>query len=87
MGEAQVRKLVEAAIRVNALCPGYIGTDMNAEFFASEPGRRMIDRIPMRRLGSPTDLNGAFLLLASDASAWMTGATLAVDGGHLVSSF
>jgi len=74
-------------IRVNALCPGYIGTDMNAEFFASEPGRRMIDRIPMRRLGSPTDLNGAFLLLASDASAWMTGATLAVDGGHLVSPF
>lgn len=72
-------------IRVNALCPGYVGTDMNAEFFASEAGRRMIDRIPMRRLGDPRDLDGAFLLLASDASAWMTGTTLAVDGGHLVS--
>lgn len=73
-------------IRVNALCPGYVGTDMNAEFFATEAGRQMIERIPMRRLGNPDDLNGAFLLMACDASAWMTGAAVAVDGGHLVSS-
>ncbi len=73
-------------IRVNALCPGYVGTDINAAFFATETGRRVIDRIPMRRLGRPDDLDGAFLLLASDASAWMTGSTLAIDGGHLVSS-
>jgi NAD(P)-dependent dehydrogenase (short-subunit alcohol dehydrogenase family) len=73
-------------IRVNALCPGYVGTDINAAFVATEAGRRVIDRIPMRRLGRPEDLDGAFLLLASDASAWMTGSTLAVDGGHLVSS-
>jgi NAD(P)-dependent dehydrogenase (short-subunit alcohol dehydrogenase family) len=45
----------------------------------------MIKRIPMRRLGNPQDLDGAFLLLATDASAWMTGSTIAVDGGHLVS--
>ena len=73
-------------IRVNALCPGYIGTDINAEFFASEAGQSMIRRIPMRRLGRPEDLDGALLLLASDGSAWMTGSVLTVDGGHLVSS-
>ena len=71
-------------VRVNALCPGYIGTDINAAFFASEPGQRMVHRIPMRRLGAPGDLDGAFLLLSSDASSWMTGSVLAVDGGHLV---
>ena len=73
-------------IRVNALCPGYIGTDINAEYFATDAGKRMIDRIPMRRLGRPEDLDAAVLLLASDASGWMTGSALAVDGGHLVSS-
>jgi NAD(P)-dependent dehydrogenase (short-subunit alcohol dehydrogenase family) len=73
-------------VRVNALAPGYIETELNSDFFASEPGLAMIRRIPMRRLGQPDDLDGAFLLLATDASAWMTGTTLTVDGGHLVSS-
>ena len=73
-------------IRVNALAPGYIATDINADYFASEPGQQMIRRIPLRRIGKPEDLDGAFLLLATDASAWMTGSTIAVDGGHLVSS-
>ncbi len=73
-------------IRVNALAPGYIETDLNADFFASEAGLAMIRRIPTRRLGRPEDLDGAFLLLATDASAWMTGTSIAVDGGHLVSS-
>ncbi|RVU13961.1 SDR family NAD(P)-dependent oxidoreductase [Methylobacterium oryzihabitans] len=73
-------------IRVNALAPGYIGTDINRDFFETEPGRAMLKRIPMRRLGRPEDLDGAFLLLAGDASGWMTGATIPVDGGHLVSS-
>jgi NAD(P)-dependent dehydrogenase (short-subunit alcohol dehydrogenase family) len=73
-------------IRVNALAPGYIETELNADFFASETGQAMIRRIPTRRLGKPEDLDGAFLLLATDASAWMTGASIAVDGGHLVSS-
>jgi NAD(P)-dependent dehydrogenase (short-subunit alcohol dehydrogenase family) len=72
-------------IRVNALAPGYIETEINAEFFATPAGEAMIKRIPMRRLGKPEDLDAAFLLLATDASAWMTGAYLPVDGGHLVS--
>lgn len=73
-------------IRVNALCPGYIETEMNAAFFASEAGQGMVRRIPQRRLGKPEELAGALLLLASDAGSYMTGSTIEVDGGHLVSS-
>ncbi len=72
-------------IRVNALCPGYVKTPINADFFDSDAGKAMVKRIPQRRLGRLEDLDGPLLLLASDASAYMTGAVLAVDGGHLVS--
>lgn len=73
-------------IRVNTLAPGYIETDLNRDFFASEPGQDMIRRIPQRRLGQAHDLSGPLLLLASDLSDYMTGSTLVVDGGHLQSS-
>ncbi len=72
-------------IRVNAPCPGYIETDLNREFFASPPGEALIKRIPQRRLGRLDDLDGALLLLCSDASRYMTGSAVVVDGGHLVS--
>ncbi len=86
MTEAHALEWARFGIRVNALAPGYIATEINAGFFETEAGQAMIKRIPMRRLGQPEDLDGAFLLLATDASRWMTGATIAVDGGHLVSS-
>lgn len=73
-------------IRVNAIAPGYIETDLNRAFFQSSPGQALIKRIPQRRLGQPEDLDGALLLLASEASRFMTGSTLVVDGGHLQSS-
>ncbi len=73
-------------IRVNALCPGYIETDINRDFFATDAGKAMIRRIPQRRLGRPEDLDAPFLLLCSEAGSYMTGTTLAVDGGHLVST-
>lgn len=72
-------------IRVNALCPGYIATDINRDFLASEEGDRMRKRIPQRRFGEARDLDGPLLLLASDAGRYMTGAAIAADGGHLVS--
>jgi NAD(P)-dependent dehydrogenase (short-subunit alcohol dehydrogenase family) len=72
-------------IRVNALAPGYVETEINADFFATPAGEALIKRIPMRRLGRPEDLDAAFLLLATDAAPWMTGALVPVDGGHLVS--
>lgn len=73
-------------IRVNALCPGYIETELNRDFFASESGQALIRRVPQRRLGQPADLDGPLLLLVSDLGGFMTGTELVVDGGHLVSS-
>ena len=73
-------------IRVNAIAPGYVETDLNQEFWGTDAGKALIKRIPQRRLGQLSDLDGPLLLLASDASRYMTGSVLAVDGGHLVSS-
>ena len=73
-------------IRVNAIAPGYIETDMNRGFFRTDAGQAMVKRVPQRRIGRPADLDGALLLLASDASSYMTGSVIVVDGGHVVSS-
>jgi NAD(P)-dependent dehydrogenase (short-subunit alcohol dehydrogenase family) len=73
-------------IRVNAICPGYIETEMNGDFWKTPGGQRLIDRIPQRRIGQPEHLDGALLLLASEAGAFMTGSIITVDGGHTVSS-
>lgn len=73
-------------IRVNAIAPGYILTDINSDYFATDAGQAMIKRVPMRRLGEAGELDGAWLLLATEASSWMTGTVIPVDGGHLVSS-
>ena len=73
-------------IRVNAIAPGYIETDMNRDFFATDAGQAVVKRIPQRRIGTPAHLDGALLLLASDAGSYMTGSVVVVDGGHVVSS-
>ena len=59
-------------IRVNAICPGYIETEMNSDFWKTDGGKRLIDRIPQRRISKPEHLDGALLLLASEAGAFMT---------------
>jgi NAD(P)-dependent dehydrogenase (short-subunit alcohol dehydrogenase family) len=69
-------------IRVNALAPGYIETDLNRDFLGSKGGEALRARVPQRRFGQPDDLDGALLLLASDASRYMTGSVLVVDGGQ-----
>jgi NAD(P)-dependent dehydrogenase (short-subunit alcohol dehydrogenase family) len=73
-------------IRVNAIAPGYIETDLNRAFFATDAGERLRQRIPQRRLGQLDDLSPALLLLASAASGFMTGSVISVDGGHLCGS-
>lgn len=77
--------LARYGVRVNSISPGYFETDLNRAFLHSDHGEAMRRRIAMRRFGSLTDLDGALLLLASSASAFMTGSDLVVDGGHLVS--
>ena len=73
-------------IRVNALAPGYFETDINRDLLMSERGRQIIGRVPQQRAGRLEELDGPLLLLASDASSYMTGTTIVVDGGHLVST-
>lgn len=77
---------VRSGIRVNAIAPGYFETDMNTAMIQSERGKELLKRIPMRRVGALHELDGALLLLASDAGSFMTGSTITVDGGHLVNS-
>jgi NAD(P)-dependent dehydrogenase (short-subunit alcohol dehydrogenase family) len=73
-------------IRVNAIAPGYFKTELNAHFWETDAGTAAIKRIPQRRIGRYEDLDGPLLLLASDASLYMTGAIVSVDGGHVVNS-
>lgn len=86
MTKVMALELARDRIRVNALCPGYFATDLNREFWETEAGLALIRRVPQRRLGQLEDLDGPMLLLASDASCFMTGSVIEVDGGHLVSS-
>jgi NAD(P)-dependent dehydrogenase (short-subunit alcohol dehydrogenase family) len=79
-------ELARHRILVNALAPGYVETDFNREFFKTEAGQRLIARIPMKRIAQSEDLDGALLLLASPASAYVTGAVISVDGGHGVAA-
>ena len=77
-------ELARHQVRVNALAPGYIETEINRDFLQGPAGERMRQRIPQRRFGTPSDLDGALLLLASDASRYMTGSVIVVDGGFLL---
>lgn len=80
--KALALELARHGIRVNAIAPGYYETAMNRDWLNSEAGRAMIKTIPQRRVGRLDDLDGPLLLLASDASRYMTGTVLTVDGGH-----
>ena len=85
MTKALALEWARYGIRVNALAPGYFATELNDDFFESEPGRALIKRIPQRRLGELSELDGPLLLLISGAGSFMTGTVVTVDGGHLVS--
>jgi NAD(P)-dependent dehydrogenase (short-subunit alcohol dehydrogenase family) len=85
MTKALALEWARHGIRVNALAPGYIETELNDTFFSSDAGKAFIRRIPQRRLGEVRELDGPLLLLVADAGSYMTGSVVAVDGGHLVS--
>ncbi|MCI5074734.1 SDR family oxidoreductase [Oricola sp.] len=81
MMRAQAIEWARSGVRINALAPGWFATAMTKPFLDKGAGGFLKGRIPMRRLGRPDDLDGALLLLASDASRYMTGTVLTVDGG------
>jgi len=88
-GVVQVTKAlaVELAfkgVRVNAIAPGWFVTEMNDDYLTGEAGSAIKREIPMGRFGNPGDLDGALLLLTSDAGSYITGATIVVDGGQVV---
>jgi NAD(P)-dependent dehydrogenase (short-subunit alcohol dehydrogenase family) len=85
MTKALALEWARHGIRVNALAPGYFATELNDDFFESDYGKALIKRIPQRRLGQLTELDGPLLLLISNAGSFMTGSVVTVDGGHLVS--
>ena len=82
--KAMALELAANRIRVNALAPGYIDTDLNHAFWSTPSGEKLAKRIPQRRVGAESDLDGAILLLASNASRYMTGSVVTVDGGFLL---
>ena len=77
-------ELAFKGIRVNAIAPGWIVTDLNRDYLMSEQGAAMTREIPVGRFGEERDLDGALLLLASDAGRFIAGATIVVDGGQMV---
>jgi NAD(P)-dependent dehydrogenase (short-subunit alcohol dehydrogenase family) len=71
-------------INVNAICPGYIATEINAEHFNSEQGKKLIDMLPRKRVGVPEDLDGLLLLLAAEESRFLNGTIITADDGMSV---
>jgi 3-oxoacyl-[acyl-carrier protein] reductase len=82
--KAMAVELAFKGIRVNAIAPGWIVTDINRDYLASEQGAAIKREIPVGRFGEARDLEGALLLLASDAGRFITGTTIVVDGGQVV---
>jgi NAD(P)-dependent dehydrogenase (short-subunit alcohol dehydrogenase family) len=80
--EALALEVAGYNITVNCICPGYILTDMNRQFFESEQGKMEIDKYPMKRLGDLSDIGGALIFLASDAASYVTATTVIIDGAQ-----
>jgi NAD(P)-dependent dehydrogenase (short-subunit alcohol dehydrogenase family) len=84
LSKAMARELAPDNVRVNAICPGFIATDITAGKLTPEMKKSILDGIPMGREGQPTDVAGCALFLASDLSAYCTGTEVDVNGGSLI---
>ena len=79
-------ELARDKIRVNAIAPGYVETDLNRDYLRGQGGEKLKKRVPLRRFAQGEDLDGALLLLAARAGAYMTGSVITVDGGMTLSA-
>lgn len=84
MTQGLAREWARHNINVNAICPGFILTELNGDWFATEGGQKQIQTFPRRRLGHVSDLDGTLLLLASDAGKGITGSLFTIDDGQLL---
>lgn len=81
MTKAMAHEWARHSISVNAICPGYIETEINHEYWNSDGGRKLLNRLPRRRVGNPSDLDGLLLLLASEPGGFINGAVITADDG------
>ena len=81
MTKAQALEWGRYGINTNAICPGYIRTELNEEYWETDGGRKLMQMLPRRRLGTPEDLDGVLLLLVADESQFINGAIIAADDG------
>lgn len=84
MTKAMALEWGKYGINVNAICPGYIATDINQNYFDSEAGKKLMSLLPRNRLGKPEDLDGLLLLLAADESGFLNGSIVSADDGMSV---
>jgi 2-deoxy-D-gluconate 3-dehydrogenase len=85
MTQAVAKELAQSGVRVNSIAPGWIATDLNEAMRADEASLAMaISMVPMGRLGEPEEIVGAAVYLASDASSYVTGSTIVIDGGQTI---
>jgi NAD(P)-dependent dehydrogenase (short-subunit alcohol dehydrogenase family) len=84
MTRAQALEWGRYGINVNAICPGYIRTEINAEHWDTEAGRKLVQMLPRRRIGDAADLDGTLLLLVAEESQFINGAVITVDDGMSV---
>jgi NAD(P)-dependent dehydrogenase (short-subunit alcohol dehydrogenase family) len=81
MTKAMALEWGRVGINVNAICPGYIDTEINHHHWQTEQGQKLIQMLPRKRVGQPQDLDGLVLMLASDQSHFINGAVIAADDG------
>jgi NAD(P)-dependent dehydrogenase (short-subunit alcohol dehydrogenase family) len=84
LGKVLAREWINKGINVNVMCPGYIETDLNSDWFHSEGGKKMIQKWPRKRLMEPSSLDATLLYLASDASEYTTGSVFSLDDGQFL---
>lgn len=84
MTKGMAREWAKNHIAVNAICPGFIKTELNSDWFETEGGQKQITGFPRRRIGTESDLDATLLLLCSSHASFITGSLFTIDDGQLL---